>query len=680
MILDENIASSQTSHPLQETSSPSCHVVLARRLRPQSLKDVEGQEAAVQYLSRIIEKRKIPHALLLTGPRGTGKTSCARILAKSLCCEKGITLEPCQTCIHCLSITSSVHQDVLEIDGASNTGVDNIRELKEFSKLHPSIARFKIFIIDEVHMLSVGAFNALLKTLEEPPKNVIFILATTELYKLPITVKSRCVTLSLKCAPKEILVSYIGQILTKEGVAFEDETLNLIAREAQGSFRDALSLLEQILSVMEGERLTVEQIRRILSLQGDHLIHELFVAICQKDSGNLLKLIRHFKDIELDPYHVVEKLVTLFKNLLYIKKSYHIEDLTSSEKEFLQNLSHKLNETALIEVLRLLLMSQKDLQKTTVPYEFLEIILIECLVKSDWLSAEELLSFLKTSKASEPLTSASMASAPIASASMASAPMASRISSLNPITPVNPITPIRPIMPVGPKVTPQAPVSVPPLRPEAPSRGIEAMNPKEKESLPPSSFQALSEPSAIEGREPMKQDLKAPASLVDVDRFKTFMSRMEEKNKILAAKAKSIEFTAFNSQKIEILNKNALFFLKEDERSVFEECLKSAFGEMPLLIGLPWVTHQKETISTSLKAIPLKPNLSRLTEQKQTTFKGIEPKNIKAEPPSNGLTYRSLVKTENQAAFEEKKKKLESSGIIDILIPYTSEIEILEDL
>ena len=237
------------------------YTVLARRYRPQGFSDLVGQEPVAQALINALQSGRVAHAYVFTGARGVGKTSAARILAKCLNCEKGPTSTPCNKCENCKAIAAGDDIDVLEIDGASNTGVDDIRELRGNVQFRPSRSRSKIYIIDEVHMLSKSAFNALLKTLEEPPSHVKFIFATTEVEKIPITILSRCQRFDFAGIGTSRIVQRLKEIVASEQMKADDEALEMIARRAAGSMRDSQSLLDQLLA-FGGERLTVEQVHR----------------------------------------------------------------------------------------------------------------------------------------------------------------------------------------------------------------------------------------------------------------------------------------------------------------------------------------------------------------------------------------------------------------------------------
>ncbi|MDA0362328.1 MAG: DNA polymerase III subunit gamma/tau [Proteobacteria bacterium] len=266
------------------------YLVLARKYRPQSFADVVGQDIIVQTLSKALNSGRIAHAFLFTGSRGVGKTTIARLLAKALACSQGISDSPCGKCSHCEEITNGTSIDVIEIDGASNTSVDDVRSLRESIRYQPSSCRFKIFIIDEVHMLSNSAFNALLKTLEEPPPHVKFIFATTESHKIPITILSRCQRYDFKRLDVETITKCLTQTLAKENITIDHEGLVLIAKSAEGGMRDALSLTDQVLS-FSTESVTSEDVTKILGLMDRQNILHAVDALISGDVKTAISFI-----------------------------------------------------------------------------------------------------------------------------------------------------------------------------------------------------------------------------------------------------------------------------------------------------------------------------------------------------------------------------------------------------
>lgn len=263
--------------------------VLARKWRPKTFAQLAGQEHVVQALSNALAQNRLHHAYLFTGTRGVGKTTIARIFAKSLNCANGVTAEPCGTCSACTEIDSGRFVDLIELDAASNTQVDNMRELLEGALYAPSSGRFKVYIIDEVHMLSKSAFNAMLKTLEEPPAHVKFILATTDPQKIPVTVLSRCLQFNLKQLPPALILAHLQYVLEQENISFETGALVLLARAAAGSMRDALSLLDQAIAY-SGARVEEMTVRNMLGAIDQNYLFELLQALVARDGAALLRI------------------------------------------------------------------------------------------------------------------------------------------------------------------------------------------------------------------------------------------------------------------------------------------------------------------------------------------------------------------------------------------------------
>src|SRR6187455_3257632 len=309
---------SDTSDPIDPVESPplgldlpevappaSPYRVLARKYRPQTFEQLIGQDAMVKTLANAIERGRIAHAFLLTGVRGVGKTSTARLIAKALNCigpdgHGQPTIKPCGVCEPCRAIAEGRHIDVIEMDAASHTGVDNMREIIDAVRYASVSARYKIYIIDEVHMLSKGAFNALLKTLEEPPAHVKFLFATTEVGKVPVTVLSRCQRFDLRRIPAEKLAAHFGEVARKEGVEVEPEALALIARAAEGSARDGLSILDQAIAHGAGTD-TAEQVRNMIGLADRGRIRRLLDILLSGDATAALAELDEAHALGIDP-------------------------------------------------------------------------------------------------------------------------------------------------------------------------------------------------------------------------------------------------------------------------------------------------------------------------------------------------------------------------------------------
>jgi DNA polymerase-3 subunit gamma/tau len=292
--------------------------VLARRWRPQQFDDLIGQEAIGQALQGAIASNRVAHAYLFTGARGVGKTSTARILAKALNCSDGPTCTPCGTCDACESIASGDDVDVLEIDGASNRGIDEVRELRQNVNLRPTRCRYKIYIIDEVHMLTREAFNALLKTLEEPPPHVKFIFATTDAQKIPITILSRCQRFDFGTISSERIQQRLQEIVKSEGIAVEEEVLELLSRRAAGSMRDSLSLLDQLLA-FGGEQVTAEQLHRLLGTASEDRVMEMTTSLLGRNPGAAIQALDRAESEGVQLGELLDQLTGYFRDLMLIK-------------------------------------------------------------------------------------------------------------------------------------------------------------------------------------------------------------------------------------------------------------------------------------------------------------------------------------------------------------------------
>lgn len=290
------------------------HLVLARKYRPKYFSNVIGQDNIVATLTSALRKNRVAHALLFTGSRGTGKTTLARLLAKSLVCLDINDIEPCGKCVQCQSIDNFSSLDVIEIDGASNTGVDDIRELREHTKFHPISAKYKIFIIDEVHMLSINAFNALLKILEEPPSHVIFIFATTEVHKIPKTILSRCQRYDFQRVSIKHIVNTLRDICKNENIIMTDDALHLIAVMSDGGMRDALSMTEQIIN-HDHEKYSAEIVSSILGIVSTKAVKDYCFYIIDGHVQESLSIIKDIYEKGLDLCQMIDAIAEYFRTL-----------------------------------------------------------------------------------------------------------------------------------------------------------------------------------------------------------------------------------------------------------------------------------------------------------------------------------------------------------------------------
>jgi DNA polymerase-3 subunit gamma/tau len=297
---------------------PMSYQALARKWRPKTFAELSGQEHVVRALSNALERGRLHHAYLLTGTRGVGKTTIARILAKSLNCVKGVTATPCGVCPACVDIDAGRFIDLLELDAASNTGIDNMREILDNARYAPTVGRYKVYLIDEVHMLSKAAFNSMLKTLEEPPEHVKFVLATTDPQKIPVTVLSRCLQFNLKLLPAAVIASRIAEILRAEGAAFDDSAVALISRAAHGSMRDALSVLDQALAYGAGE-VRESAVRAMLGAADADYAYRIVDALVGRDGPALLAEARALTERSVSLPGALEELAALFHRIALVQ-------------------------------------------------------------------------------------------------------------------------------------------------------------------------------------------------------------------------------------------------------------------------------------------------------------------------------------------------------------------------
>ncbi|MHA1598523.1 MAG: DNA polymerase III subunit gamma/tau [Alphaproteobacteria bacterium] len=379
------------------------YTVLARKYRPTSFDGLIGQEAMVRTLSNAIEAGRLAHAFVLTGVRGVGKTTTARIIARVLNCigpdgTGGPTAEPCGVCEHCLAISEDRHVDVLEMDAASRTGVDDIRELIESVRYRPTSARYKVYIIDEVHMLSKNAFNALLKTLEEPPEHVKFIFATTEIRKIPVTVLSRCQRFDLRRIDTEALSQHFRGIADSEGATIDDAALALIARAADGSVRDGLSLLDQAISHGSGET-DAAQVRDMLGLADRSQTFDVLGAVLQGDAATALQLFeRQYRD-GADPAAVIEDMLEIAHLVTRIKiVPSAVDDVGVPEIERVhgKDFAARLKMADIARAWQILLKGLAEVRDAPAPVQAAEMVLVRLAYLADMPTPAEAIEKLKS--------------------------------------------------------------------------------------------------------------------------------------------------------------------------------------------------------------------------------------------------------------------------------------------
>ncbi|HIJ97185.1 MAG TPA: DNA polymerase III subunit gamma/tau [Desulfuromonadales bacterium] len=378
-------------------SNDTHYEVLARKYRPQTFSELAGQEHVSRTLQNAIDSGRVAHAFLFTGARGVGKTSTARIMAKTLNCERGVTHEPCNVCPQCIEITKGTSTDVFEIDGASNNGVDDVRDLRENIKYLPSHSRYRIIIIDEVHMLSTYAFNALLKTLEEPPEHVKFIFATTEPHKLPITILSRCQRFDFKRVTLPKIIARLREIADKESVVISDPSLTLIARKGDGSMRDSLTAFDQVLAFC-GNTVGDDEVGTLLGTVDRRLMAEISEAVFNGDTQATLEGVKTVDMIGYNMRQFCQELIEHFRNLLVIrsvKKPEDILDLTVAELDELKRQSGNISALDVQRRLTLLIKAEAEMSYATFPRLIVEMALLKATLLSPVVPIQELIEKIK---------------------------------------------------------------------------------------------------------------------------------------------------------------------------------------------------------------------------------------------------------------------------------------------
>lgn len=372
------------------------YLVFARKYRPQTFEQVVQQSHVTRTLTNAIAAQRVAHAILFAGPRGTGKTTVARILAKAMNCKSGPTAQPCNQCQSCMEITAGNAADVFEIDGASNNSVDQVRELRENLKYMPVHSRFKIYIIDEVHMLSLAAFNALLKTLEEPPEHIMFMFATTEVHKIPITILSRCQRHDLRRIDGTAIAEHMRFICEEENVEIDADSLSLIAQEAGGSMRDGLSLLDHVLACAQGP-VTSDLIGELLGVVDRKHLLDVSEAVFKQDIGQVLAGIDAVWRNGYELKRFYSDLVAHFHHLTIVKlgpDANHLADLPQQEIELLKSQVEDVSESYLLQIFDLLFQAEPVIKLSSQPRLGLEMVFLKLFQTAPSLPIEALIEHL----------------------------------------------------------------------------------------------------------------------------------------------------------------------------------------------------------------------------------------------------------------------------------------------
>lgn len=372
------------------------YIVLARKWRPMRFEDVVGQEHVTRTIRNALEKGKLGHGFIFAGPRGVGKTTTARLLAKAVNCKNGKPGEPCNQCDSCQAINAGQHLDVIEIDGASNRGIDEIRNLRENIRFAPSSASYKVYIIDEIHMLSKEAFNALLKTLEEPPAHAIFIFATTEIHKVPLTILSRCQRFDFKRISTRDITRQLEKIAQNEGIKIESEALQLIARKSDGGMRDATSILDQISAFSDGE-ITVQQVQDTIGVLGEDVFFEYTDLMVQKDNAAILQYAANLIEKGIDILHYLDGLELHLRNLLVarVSENDHLLELSDYYIQRYREAAKAFNDKDLLHFLDILAQHKQMFRFSENQHVLLELLLLKLANKPKTLEIEQVMALLK---------------------------------------------------------------------------------------------------------------------------------------------------------------------------------------------------------------------------------------------------------------------------------------------
>lgn len=371
------------------------YLVLARKWRPKTFDDLSGQEPITRILTNAVTQGKISHAYIFSGPRGVGKTSTARILAKALNCKEGPTANPCGICESCIGITEGSSVDVIEIDGASNNSVDDVRDLRERVKYAPSGGKYKVYIIDEVHMLSGSAFNALLKTLEEPPSHVIFVLATTEMKKIPATVLSRCQHMPFRRISSGVIKTRLKHIADTEGINISSPALGIIARAADGSMRDSLTILDQVSSFTD--KISEEQVQNLLGMTDFGMLAKASMAVITGNRVDLLEIIDSLADQGADLRSFAKELAQFFRDLLIasvVKQPADVLDMSDEELAAIKTLVAASSEDQITLLLSEVMKAEADVRNSSLPRMALEMALIRASFLSSLTPVKEIIANL----------------------------------------------------------------------------------------------------------------------------------------------------------------------------------------------------------------------------------------------------------------------------------------------
>lgn len=546
------------------------YVVLARKWRPQTFEEVVGQSHVTQTLTNAIALGRVHHAFLFTGARGVGKTSIARILAKALNCETGPTGTPCNSCASCTEVAAGTAIDVFEIDGASNRGINEIRELRDSVRYRPSRDRYKVYIIDEVHMLTTEAFNALLKTLEEPPSHVVFIFATTEPQRVPVTIQSRCQRYDFKRVSLVDVGAQLRRILQSEQVAIDDDALTMIARESEGSMRDALSLLDQVIA-FAGEHISGQAVAEILGVSDQASVYGLLEALIERDVTRALSLFAEIHHFGIAVKETANQLLGAVRNLLVVKScedSLPLTDLTPSEWELYRALAARCETLRLERIFNEILSAANELARTPFAKMLFELALIRGCRMAPAHTVQELLAKL-----------AEMETRMTGNTSPSEATPSRSLPSSAPAVQARP----QQIAAAPPQAGPQSPRTEPAAPATPPTGG--------SKSLPSAnSSPATAEPAPGEKSDPAGEGVEF--------HWRGFVERCVRRSPIYGNMLRDAQFRGLSADQLRLaFRQRALFDNATAARELVESELKAMFGRPVRVVVVDDLDPGKKSIS-----------------------------------------------------------------------------------